>query len=296
MGHLAVHAQTVRVVKAVRDAGVDCILLKGVSYEQWLYHDGARPVSRDVDLLVALERFELARSAVAGLGMEATDDPCLFLPSEPGSVRVELHATFHFVGVPAGSFWTVMAANRDQLEVGGVLIDVPSVPARAVLLALHAAFHGRDGHWALEDLRRALEVVSLDEWTRAASLAGELDASAGFAGGLRLLPAGARLADALGLRTPDDPAVLLRAESANLMTFRMLDYAGEPRLAGLARLVGAELFPASDRMRACYPIARRGHTGLVAAHVARLTRLALTSPLLIARWRQARRAAHQGAR
>jgi hypothetical protein len=292
LGHLAVHAQTVRVVCAIRDAGIDCVLLKGLGHELWLYPDRARPVSRDVDLLIEPSRLKLACETVLELGMAPAPDPVgpsparwwhlRFLPVDGSRVPVELHGSFHFLEAPAERSWAVLSSGRERIELGGAMIDVPSVPARALLLALHVAAHGHDGGWAIEDLRRALSVVAFDEWRLAASLAGALDASAAFSSGLRVLPTGVRIADELGVPNP---------ESTARSTFRMLEYATQPPLSGLARLLGAEMIPSPDRMRTWYPLARRGRGGLVAAHAIRLARLGLMSPRLLASWREARGAA-----
>jgi hypothetical protein len=298
LGHLAAHAQTVRVVEAIRGAGASCLLLKGISHELWLYPDGGRPVSRDVDVLIEPGKLDLAREAVVALGMRPARDllgplrtelELRFVPTDGPGPPVELHPSFHFLGhLPAERRWAVLTAHKEQIEVGGVQIDIPSVAARVLLLALHVADHGRAGGWAIEDLRRALAVVPPDGWRRAAALASDLGATEPFSSGLRLLPTGARVADSFDLPQPDDPLLRLHSSSATVTTLRMLEYADQRALTGLARLLASELIPSSERMRAWYPFARRGRRGLVAAHVIRLARLGLTSPRLLANWRQAR--------
>jgi hypothetical protein len=296
--HLAARAQTVRVVKAIRKAGASCLLLKGISHELWLYPDGGRRVSQDVDVLVEPGKLPLACEAVVALGMRPARDlvgplrdqlELPFVPTEGGGPPVELHPSFHFLGhLPAQRWWTVLTADKEHIEVGGTRIDVPSVPARALLLALHVASHGRAGEWAIEDLRRALAVVPPDGWRRAAALARDLGVTEPLSSGLRLLPDGATVADSLELPEPDDPLLRLHSSSATVTTLRMLDYAEQRPLKGLARLLASELIPSSERMRTWYPSARRGRRGLVVAHMVRLARLGRTSPQLLANWRQAR--------
>jgi Uncharacterised nucleotidyltransferase len=302
LGHLALHAQTVRVVRAIRDAGVGCLLLKGIGHELWLYPDGARPISRDVDVLIEPGALQRACEAVVELGMRPSRDQLgplreehelRFEPADGSRPFVELHRSFGFLDAPPERRWMLLTTDADQIEVAGEQIDVPSVPVRALLLVLHVARHGRGGDWAIEDLRRALDVVALDEWQRAAGLAGALGASAAFSSGLQLLPAGIELADVLGLVKPEDPALRLHQQSALGPALRMTEYAGEPALPGLARLLSAELIPPADRMRTWYPLARRGPRGLVAARVVRLARLGSASPRLLANWRQARAAARR---
>lgn len=292
LGHLAVQAQTLRVVCAIRDAGIDCVLLKGLGHELWLYPDRARPVSRDVDLLIEPGRLKLASETVLKLGMTPTPDPVAatperwwhvrLLPMDGTRVPVELHQSFHFLESPVERSWALLTAGRDRIEVGGITIDVPAVPVRALMMALHVAAHGSAGQWAIEDLRRAFAVVALEEWRLAAGLAYELGASAAFSSGLRLLPEGAAIADGLCVPNPG---------STPRATFRMLGYADQEPVAGLMRLLRAELVPSAHRMRTWYPLARRRRGGLVAAHAIRLARLGLESPRLLASWREARGAA-----
>lgn len=300
LARLAQHAQTARLVRALRKADVDCLLLKGISHELWLYPDGARPPSRDIDVLIAPSRLEEACEALLALGMREARDSLgprrhglelRYLSPDVLGVPVELHQSFHFVGAPDAVCWAVLAAGRDQMELGGVPIDIPSLPARAALVALHAASHGVAGEWVIEDLRRAIRAVSLGDWQLAANVADELDAVAAFSSGLRIIPAGAPVADSLGLGGRDDPMLRLHAQSAPDPSIRMLDYTGRSSLAGLARMLGNELVPPVDQMRTWYPIARRGRRGLAAAHAARLARLAWISPELVSSWRQAREVA-----
>jgi hypothetical protein len=297
LDHLASQRQAVRAVNALRRAGVACLLLKGISHERWLYSDGARLVSRDVDLIVPCSQLDVASEAIMRLGMRPYRDEVgprrhrldlLFMPSDQTGVPVELHTSFHFLTATPERCWALLSTDSDSIEIGGTRIDVPSVPARALLLSLHAAAHGRSGAWAIEDLRRAIGVVPLDSWRHAATLSKELGASAAFSGGLRMLQAGDEIADALGLAEPDDPALMLSLQSSPRPAIPMVKYAYGRPLAAVARLLKSELIPPSDQMRTWYPMARRGRRGLAAAHATRLARLALQTPQLLVSWRQAR--------
>jgi hypothetical protein len=294
---LATEVQAVKAVEALRGAGVASLLLKGISHERWLYPDRDRPLSRDVDLLVASNRFTVACEAIASLGMRPDYDPLgpgrngldvKLVPTDRLGIPVELHTSFHFLTAPADRCWVLLSADSERIEVGRTPIDVPSVPARALLLSLHVVAHGSAGAWVIEDLRRALGALPLDAWRTAATLADELGASDAFSAGLRVLPAGAEIADALGLPEPEDPALLLSLQNASLPARRMVEYAHGHPLAALARVLRSQLIPPSDQMRTWYPMARRGWRGLAAAHAARLSRLARETPQLVADWRQAR--------
>jgi hypothetical protein len=296
---LASRADTVRTVVALRDAGVDCLLLKGVSHELWLYPTEGRPASRDVDLLIEPSQVSAAQTVMERLGMiqhlrpgpPVEGEHLRFLPPPGSGLPVELHTTFHFLTAPPEQCWSVLSADRDWIEVGGIRIEVPAVPARTLLLALHVTAHGRVGTWAIADLRRALAVLSLGDWRKAAELARQLGASDAFAAGLRVLPAGAGTAHDLGLASADDPALRLSVRSGSNRASRMLDYAAGSPLSAAARLLSSQLIPPSAQMRVWYPIARRGRGGLIVAHLARLGRLLTELPRLSADWRQAREAA-----
>src|SRR5215213_4879318 len=65
----------VQATRALEQAGVPAIVLKGPSIATWLYVDGgARPYD-DCDLLVPLERFPDARRALAALGYSCRYQP-----------------------------------------------------------------------------------------------------------------------------------------------------------------------------------------------------------------------------
>jgi hypothetical protein len=298
--HVISRAHTVRTVTSLRGAGVDCLLLKGVSHEDWLFPDGKRPLSRDVDLLVAPNRLQAAWQVLEQLGMSPDRDPVgplrdkaelRFVSAERTHVPVELHTTFHFATVSRERCWQVLSADRDSIALAGVRIDVPGVPARALLLASHVVAHGVPGEWVVEDLRRALGLLTIDDWRHAAALGRELGASRAFSLGLRVLPAGRDIAEGLGLPDPDDPTLQFRLRRGYAPTLKMVGYAHGTQVGSLARLLNAELIPRSEQMRTWYPLARQGRRGLVAAHVARLARLAGHAPALVADWRRARDAA-----
>ena len=73
---LRIDVATVEAVRAMREAGVRPLLLKGPVIATWLYADDpARRPYRDVDLLVAVEQFDAARSVLGRLGYRFVSIP-----------------------------------------------------------------------------------------------------------------------------------------------------------------------------------------------------------------------------
>jgi len=215
---LRIDAVTVAVVAAMREVGVEPVLLKGPTLATLLYPEGGRTYS-DCDLLVAKHDVDAATRVVATLGFASTqagyapserdEESITFVRANPSGTNdvVDLHWNLHMARDPVLT-WTAFEHERDHIVLAGRPITCLSIAARAFHVALHAAQHGLLGPQRFElggqtgdDLGRALRVIPRSEWERAAEIAATVGAAAGFAYGLRLNPDGAVLADALGLST-----------------------------------------------------------------------------------------------
>ena len=117
---------------------------------------------------------------------------------EVDAVCVDLHRTLPGVGVEPDSAWRTPSATTETLEVGRYPARTLSQPARALLIALHAAHHGGLAN-SSDDLERAVDRLENSMWAEAARLADEVGATDAFSAGLRLLPEGAALARRLDL-------------------------------------------------------------------------------------------------
>jgi hypothetical protein len=288
------------VVRALRGTRVNAILLRGPALARLLYAEGGveRPYG-DVDLLVPPAGLHRAESVLSELGFEDRtvagviegDRPTYahtWVRKRDGSV-VDLHFTLQGVRVAPELAWEIWSRETEALEMGTVVLPVLTVPGRAVVVALHAAAHGSAVGKPLEDVHRAVEQIPEDSWKAAVDLAEQLGAGEAFAIGLRLLPAGAALANRLAL--PHDASVetALLARSAPPMALGYEWLASTPGRMAKARLVGRKLFPPANFMRAWSPLARRGNLGLAGAYAIRVTWLAQHAiPGLIA-WRRTRR-------
>jgi hypothetical protein len=298
MGTLAVDATTVEVLRAFRRAGCRSILLKGPTLQRELHRDGSRRGYSDTDLLVAPADLPRAAEALEGLGfrlaLDHSDHPGVSEPHAQewerfGRKSVDLHWRIPGVGVPAERAWDVLAARTASIAVGSAVGESLAPPGVALLVALHAAHHGTTIEPPLRDLERALDRVGSDVWAEAARLASDLDASEAFAAGLRLAPAGERLAGELGLPPVGSPRRRLMAGDQPPGSLAVLRILEAPTAGERIRAIRTELLPAPDFLRAGSSLARRGRIGLALAYPARALARTWQLPAAIRAVRRSRR-------
>jgi hypothetical protein len=276
---MRVDATTVEVVTAMRAAGIRPILLKGPSIARWLYESKEDRPYTDSDVLVSPDHLAAAESVLRELGFTPVASqsgvdrklrPLHALPWMPpthlGAV-VDLHQSIGDVkGAPA-AVWAALSRDTDEIRVNGVAIEVFGVPARALLVAVHAAHHSGLSPAALEDLRRAIAVVSFDDWRRAAALATEIDGREELAYGLGLVPEGAALRRGLGLGGDPGADALLRQAGTPPLARGVNWILEAPSGRARMRRAVVALFPSPPEMRDWTPLARRGAMGLALAYV-----------------------------
>ena len=252
--------------------GIQSILLKGAAIASWLYEGEVRPYL-DVDLLVSPTQFEKAERVLAELGyvhwLEGADAVELG-PKEreligPDGLCIDLH--LGFVGVPGPPLrcWEILVKRTVGFTLAGTHVEILDIPARAMHLALHAAQNGPIDRKAIADLERGLAQVDHDQWRSAASLAQEMGATEAFAAGLRLVPAGRRLAERLSLPMRITVELVLRTRSAPQQAIFFERVREAPGARRKVALVARKLFPTTTYLRANVPVARRGRLGLFAA-------------------------------
>jgi hypothetical protein len=282
--------------RLLEEGGVRSILLKGRVLADWLYERDEVRTYGDADLLVAPEHWTRSHRILQGAGFSGELDDLghprmesyTSYPFVRGDDHVDLHCTLWGVGASPAVIWAELWPTTDRKQVGGSELPVLAPPARAMHVALHAVQHGALDTKMTADLERAVAKVPLEVWKEAAELAGRFDATAPFATGLRMVPAGRHLASALGL----DGVRSVRAE---------LSLSGVPLAQGFEhlantdgfwtrlRLVARELVPSPAFMRWWSPIAQRGGAGLVAAYVWRVAFFARHAIPGYVAWRRARR-------
>lgn len=290
------------VSETFRLAGIRSILLRGPSIARHVYGAGDRREYVDVDLLVAPATMTRAEDILAGrgyahsavLGQRPDDRPPwarTWLRSADGG-NVDLHRTIVGVGIAPDEAWAVLSNEGEPVEVARVALEGLSAGATAVVVALHAAHHGSAVHKPLGDLARAIERFPYATWEAASELADRLAATPAFASGLRLLPAGARLANRLELPREASAEIILRAGTAPPMALGFEWLTHVPGIRGKARLIAGKLVPDAEFMRAWSPAARRfGRLGLVLAYIWRLLWLAWHAPRALRTWAVARKRA-----
>jgi hypothetical protein len=294
---LTVDLLTGSVITSLRQAGIPSILLKGPAVARWLYDEGAARSYVDTDLLLAPDDLPAAERLLAQLGFEREglgtipDDwprhARTWLRSD--GANVDLHRTFVGVAVDPSELWKVLSAETETMRVGGVDVDVLRPPARALIIALHAAKDGGRIAKVRHDLGHAVDRLPLELWKETASLAARLNATASLAAGLRMTPPGEVLAAQLRLPSETAMAIALRAHGAPPLAVGMDWLFSTSGLRRKAALVARKIVPPPVFLRAWTPLARRGRLGLTAAYVWRPLWLVWRSGPALWAWWQARR-------
>ena len=296
---LHLDAVTAEVVRAFRDVGVRSILLRGPAVGSWLSPDEDVRSYVDVDLLVEEATAGKASRCLEELGFEDVSVEGVLRGDRPTHAHtwsradralVDLHTTIVGVRIPAGDAWAILAADTETLPVAGADVEVLQEPAKALMLALHAAQHGGRFMPTLEDLERALARLPPVAWEQASSLARRLDAVDAFATGLRLLPAGVEVASRLELPSAAGVDVALRAGTPPPMALGFEWLSQTQGWRGRAALAARKIAPTPAFMRAWSPLARRGRAGLALAYAWRPIWILLHAGPAFLAWRRARNA------
>jgi len=301
---LVIDQAVAEVLSALRDAGIRSILLKGASFDEWLYEPESPRMYGDIDLLVGQSQLRSAEHVIFGLGYRQPLDELRpshvehaehwFRPED--GMNVDLHRSLIGIGARPEGTWEILAGEAERMAIGGIDVEVLSEPARAMHVALHAAGHGRDTEKTLIDLGRALERLPESTWESAAGIAERLEATEAFAAGLRLLPEGDRLAARLGLGTARSVETEMFARSVPYSSWFVKRLAGTPGFRAKARLLARRTFPEPSFMRAWYPVARRGLVGLALAYAWRQLWILVKGPPAVLAWWRARRDARAASR
>src|SRR5436190_10516089 len=201
---LAYSAATDEVLDAMARAGIRTVMLKGAAIAARLYEDPVMRPAGDIDLLVAPSHAGAVARVVESLGFrdplsrarphERTAYAVSFHRAGALPACVDLHRTLYWWSHDPEALWREFSRATTFIELDGRSVEVLDDPAHALVIAAHAVQHVHATR-AREDLRRALDVYEHDTWVEAAAMAGRLEAESVLAAGLRLLDAGARLAD-----------------------------------------------------------------------------------------------------
>jgi hypothetical protein len=302
---LRIDLQAAEVISAFAAAETPCIVLKGRAFAELLYPNEARAYD-DTDLLVPARLVARAEGALRALGYEqraltkgvvrSASPHARHWDRPRDAAHVDLHERLDGSLAEADSVWGVLAPRTVELIVGGQRARALDRSASGMLCALHLAAHGR-GAKPEEDLARALTVLSPAEWRTARAIAVTLVAEEAFIAGLRSSPAGADLADELGLPRALSPHRLLRADPTTPSGAHVIEtLVSSSSASEIARALWVVMFPAVTEMRRHHPLARRGRAGLISCYAARPLRLIALLPEALQAWARARAASGRRAR
>lgn len=271
----------VEVIHALNAAGIDALLLKGPALAARLYEPEQARGYFDIDLLVAPADRVAAGRVLRELGYadlsseRGVDDVAGVLHAELwsrviddfGNVTIDLHWRLDGCRAPDAVVWKLLEADRGRVEVAGRAVATLGDAATALHVALHLAQHGPRDAKAVGDLSRALEVWPRDVWDRAAQLALRADAQEALAAGLRLLPAGAQMADQLGLGAGEEVLWdLAHHDHRPRGTFHLDALARAATLRERLGVVRRALLPSPTWIRWEMRWASRGHLRLLMAY------------------------------
>lgn len=276
---------TLEVVGALRDAGIEPVLLKGPAIARWLYEQPGERTYDDADLLVAPDAFARAEQVLAELGFVRGEEPPRDVPLPAGQrphadtwsrggdgVDVDLHRCLHHTEhVPAQDVWDEVWRDHATLDVFDAEVSVPSIRVRALHVVLHLQPKDVPGTRAWTDLERAVERVDLGDWVGAVDLAEQFGIRAEVGALLALVDGGPELAGHLSLGTTP-PDVLLQEHRRHAPAIPHLARRVQGRSpAEAVRVVAGKASPA--RVRAVSAPDEHGRTSLVRAYAHQLARL-----------------------
>jgi hypothetical protein len=252
------------VVGAFQGAGIPSILLKGPSIAQWLYPSGGRSYL-DTDLLVPAFEFSRAGAVLKSLGfLELLEGFHSFERSlDPGAetafVRrpglgggggefVDLHRNLPRLSTPDEFLWEAFSAGTEMILVSDIKVCVLGRTALALHVVLHAVQHRFQYHTS-EDLRRAIAMMSADDWRPVADLAARLGVTGVMGFGLRHDAVGAEIAEGLGLPGLSSTDPLVKALHAPRGSVSLADFWSDPTLRAKVQRIRWMLLPSPAKIR-----------------------------------------------
>jgi len=293
---LALVTATGEVLDAMAGARIRTVLLKGPATAR-LYRDPALRPAGDVDLLVEPSHAEAAAQVLESLGFrdplakarshERGAHAVTFYRSGALPACVDLHRSLYWCENDPEALWREFSRGTTFIDLEDRRVEVLGDPAQALVIAGHALRH-LGAAKPLEDLRRALAVYQQDTWVEAAALATRLAAESVLAAGLRLVDAGNRVADALGLeKNPTSAEVQGFLAGLPPVALGVMSLAQTRSMRQRAALVLGEVFPTPPAMRYWNGFAGRGRAALTLCYFYRPLWLAFKLPGAYRTWRAA---------
>lgn len=289
--------------RALAQADIRCVVLKGRAFATLLYDRSGERIYRDTDLLISLGDLAQAGHALTAAGFQRPRSDHLDLPphyaqfwihQETGGA-IDLHWSLDGPTQSPARVWREMLSA----SVSATIADEPALvldPAgTAFLCALHAARHGPRFEGPLEDLRRAVARLSPETWSGAHALARRLGAEEPFGYGLGLVDEGRALAGQLGLTITGTHEGWLKAQNDSALWSALL--VEKIVRSGSLRAAVVEtarwMFPPPQAMRVRYPIAAGSRLKLAGAYLHRIATLPPRSAGALMTWWSTKRKARK---
>jgi hypothetical protein len=266
------------IARHLEAAKVPFIMLKGATIAHWLYRDPGQRTYVDLDVLVPPSAERATIEALRQIGFEPMFDQSSvrsYTPEEQPlrnsqGVEVDLHVALKGVGLPPEEAWAVLREETTPWDWAGTRVPALSVGARALNLALHVTQGGVIDEKAVRDLELGIERLEQSVWREARDLAVRLQACDALSAGLRLLPTGIDLAEALGVAPPTHLRTRMQANAASPSAVQVERIVTLEGWRNRLRLVIRILFPTDEWMRLTYPDRAVGLRGMIGARVIRL--------------------------
>lgn len=286
---MAADAAAAEVGRAFRDAGIRWMLLKGPAIARRLYDDGTQRPYSDVDALVHPDDYAAAESILEAIGYEQVNYSTRATAEHASPWRkssraeVDLHRSFAHLNSPPLAVWSALSRDAASLHVLREDVPVPSLPALALIVALHALHHAGTATKPAVDLERACRQLSLDDWRAAQRVAAELGAERNLAAALSLEAETSAVGAALGLPRLRRWEITLRSgERARLAAALggLGDRRGlRARLAAVYREIVPDRAVTEGALRPAY-----GGSSTVLVRVRRFARAARKLPVATLAW------------
>jgi hypothetical protein len=300
---LRIDAATAEIVHGFEAAGIHSLLLKGPALSSWYADDPARSYM-DCDFWVRPRDGEAAAAALTELGFslcaydgdlpEWWDTHAHAWSRDADGVVVDVHRRLQGLGVDAETAWEVLSAPAESVIVAGRSVPALALPAKVLYITLHAGHHGKGSAKALSHVERALAAVDTSTWREAAALAERVAATGTFVAGLRMLPAGAAVAERLALPSVQSVKVALQASTPPPVALGFEQLASAQSGWARVKIVARKVVPPPSFMRRWWPVAAQNRRMLVLAYMYRPVWLLRRAPRGLQAWRAARRQVQAG--
>ena len=274
---LQMQKQLHQIIEAFNSAGINVLVLKGLSLAMTVYPGPATRLSRDIDLLVCPEQMIQARKTLLDLDYKCLEerfensrdfycDEYFIHQSNKDNIRVELHWTWHkFAGTSRGGSIHDIFKRTIEVKQNGISFNAMHPVDNLIHCALHLSmFHNKDIRlmWINDvallfkyidekDYWKALQKSS-DEWMARLALENSLKMAQGWTG-LKLT----RENNLLNWPAPEEHEIAIWSNSIqrhkSIIKMFTMHWKDSSNIFEKIKYFFCLLFPNPDMMRRSYP-------------------------------------------